>query len=241
MKQLEKYDGDPTQDPKGKRVEGQRHDRGTASKAVVTRHSEATSVEVVDTPVTDPPLIQANFLPHAPPSTAITKANSSESTSPPRGMMLTSQGEVDERLTKMKEAFLKSLEGFDSGNGSDTRRKDKDEEKGPLASIPTSKTALPFPGSTRNSPLHSGFSSSDDGHPLASHGMTLGFNSREQRLDRTQYNIYAPGLESHRPRYSSTSSSALGNSDIVGTSQGSEEVIGRMDLYEERRRGAFPG
>ncbi len=238
MKQLEKYDGDPTRDLKGKKVEGQRHDRGTASRAVVTRRSETTSAEVVETPVTDSPPIQANLLP---PSTAIMKVNSIESTSPPRGMMLTSQGEVDERLTKMKEAFLKSLEGFDSGNGNDTRRKDKDKEKGPLASNSTSKTALPFPRSTSNSPLHSGFSSSDDVHPLASHGMTLGFTSREQRLDRTRYNIYVPGLESHRPRYSSASSSTLGHSDIVGTSQGSEEVIGRMDLYEERRRGAFPG
>lgn len=223
MKQLEEYVGDPVQDFKRKKVGGQRHDRGATFRAATIRHSETIAAKVVHTPGTDSPVIQPDF---PPPSPAI---NPIESTSPPRGMMLTSQGEVDERLTKMKEAFLKSLEGFGSGNEGDTHRKDKDKETSSNSgsACKTQSTAVPFP---RSSPLHSGFSLHGDVLSLASRGT---FTSREQRLGRTGYNM---GLESRSSQHSSTSSSALGSSGIVRASQSSQEVIGQMDLYDEKRR-----
>ncbi|KAG7440201.1 uncharacterized protein BT62DRAFT_938268 [Guyanagaster necrorhizus] len=94
-----------------------------------------------------------------------------EAISPP-GAMLTSEGEVDEKLRKMNEAFLASLEGLGGIEGNIRRKtSDSPESRG------------------RGSPI----------------GLGMG------------------GFV--RPRYGSA------------TSQGSEEVIGKLEFDDDRRRG----
>lgn len=54
---------------------------------------------------------------------------STSPTSPARGPMLTSQEEVGERLRKMNEVFLKSLEGISLGSGERERRRRRERER----------------------------------------------------------------------------------------------------------------
>lgn len=153
--------------------------------------------------------------------------------------MLTSQGEVDERLSKMKEAFLKSLEGL--GGGTAARQKEK-EKTSPTntSSSKTPSTVVPLERTSASDSPTAGSSGQDNSSPLASRGMNLGygFPSREQPLETGPYGYSPSGIR--RGRYASTSSSILGSS-AVGMSQGSEEVIGRMELYDERRRTGYQG
>lgn len=229
MKQLVKGDG--AQDPMG--LQELRRSRETTDISLRSKQKETTSHEVyrnrfTDAPVTTSPLERSLSVPNENEQEAVEDS----STSPPRGLMLTSQGEVDERLSKMKEVFLRSIEGLGSGNGS--RRKEKD--RAPLtATSPSSKTSHSAGASERGStsnPSRPGSSSSGD--PLASRGMNLGIGFPSQGSDTPPRGPYAYNTSLGRARYASTSSSTLANSD-VGASQGSEEVIGRMDLYEERR------
>ncbi|PPQ78451.1 hypothetical protein CVT25_011846 [Psilocybe cyanescens] len=159
------------------------------------------------------------------------------STSPSRGPMLTSQNEVDERLKEMNERFLKSLEGISGGS---TRRKDRqmDSSTGATSAV------------TSVSDNRDGAGASGDSSSRASRGLSLGFPSREsgeRDLDTNRipypsyfYNTPGMGLGIGRGRHSSTSSSTMGTSE-AGASQGSEEVIGRMELYEERRKNEYQG
>lgn len=172
----------------------------------------------------------------APPTSISTSGASAEraaylSTSPNRSPMLTNQNDVDERLKKMNETFLKSLEGI---SGSQRR---KDKQKG------TTAAALALPPEKREKmPGSPTRGSSGSGEiPPFSRGIGLGIPMRGAS-DREHYFPYsnAPGLGLGlgRGRHASTSSSTLATSE-VDASQGSEEVIGRMDLYEERRRGGY--
>jgi len=228
MKQLVK---DGVQDPVGTDLQERRHSRETTDITPRSKQKETTSHEIyrhrlTDAPLTSSPLERSLSAPNE----TEQEAAEDSSTSPPRGLMLTSQGEVDERLSKMKEVFLRSIEGLGSGNGS--RRKEKDRASS-TATSSSPKTSTPFERGSTGNPSRSGSNSSRD--PLASRGMNLGIGFPSQGSDtppRGPYNtsLGMPG----RARYASTSSSTLANSD-VGASQGSEEVIGRMDLYEERR------
>jgi len=143
--------------------------------------------------------------------------------------MLTNQLDVEERLKKMNETFLKSLEGI-SSNGSQRRK-----EKQKVGSVD-----VVSPGGREESQekRYSGSAGSSSDNSRASRGIGLGLQMRGGG-DR-DYPFPSPhtpslGLGLGRTRQASTSSSTLATSD-TGVSQGSEEVIGRMDFYEERRR-----
>jgi len=172
------------------------------------------------------------------------------STSPNRGPMLTSQDEVEERLKKMNETFLKSLEGID---GNSARRKDrqkvstkagKDSKAADDALLTSTAKSKERPGSSASN--SSAASNSNASAPRASRGLALGFPSTSSRGGAGDayppylYNTPSLGLGIERGRHGSASSSTMGNSDAMA-SQGSEEVIGRMDLYEERRRSGYQG
>lgn len=195
------------------------------------------------------------------------------STSPQRGPMLTTEYEVDERLRRMNENFLRSLEGI--SEGSVRRKKDSGQAH-------DSSTTNPDAG--QHSPVHSPVQSSVTGAPvdrqrsgslrarlaLDSNSTATPFSqttvptSRQalrspDRLDnipgarlhaesptrgtpveRDAY-VYTTGLGLGLParaRRASTSSSTFGTSE-AGASQGSEEVIGRMDLDGDRRRWGY--
>ena len=230
-RQLEMFDN--VTGPSWKPKQGQGHDRETADRSKL----RGTSGAPLDARLL--PMERAVSLPsdvHR--SSAATEV--APSTSPPTGLMLTSQGQIDERLSKMKETFLRSLEGLGgSGNGSRRKEKEKESPTATGSSSKTSSTVTPFERTSINdSPPPGSSPGHDNTSSLASRGMNLGygFSSREQPLEYG-YSPSGLGLGIRRGRYASTSSSILGNSDVAGMSQGSEEVIGRMDLYDERRTG----
>lgn len=250
IRQLENPDNS-SEDSSWNSKQGQGHDRETLSKgksretaAIITSPHEFPRRRLVDgySPF---PLERAVSLPSEVQSLAAVTA--ATSTSPPRGLMLTSQGEVNERLSKMKETFLKSLEGLGSGNV--TRRKEGEKTFVISSSSRTSSTVTPFEQTSINDSPQRSTSSQDVSSPLVSRGMNLAcrFPSREQPVETMMspgpydYGPSGRGLGVTRGRYASASSSMLGSSDVVGMSQGSEEVIGRMDLYDECRRTGYQG
>lgn len=247
-RELERLDNG---DPSWRSKQGQGHDRETTETTVKSKLREtttATPLEFRRHKLADEhsafPMERAVSLPaEAQSSTAVTEMVVASSTSPPRGLILTSQGEVDERLSKMKEVFLRSIEGLGGGNG--TRRKEKEKEKNSpnttTSSSKTSSTVTPFERTSINDSPPPGQMLDHDNQnilPLASRGMNLGFPSREQALETGPYGYGPSGLGRGRGRYASTSSSFLGSTSDV---QGSEEVIGRLDLYDERRRTGYQG
>lgn len=127
----------------------------------------------------------------------------------PPGPMLTSESEVDERLRRMNETFLASLEGLGggsadgSGNGS-TRRRERVRER--------ERTRV-----TREDSVEARASTEEAELAL-----------REREYARMRGSPFS-GLS--RRRHGSTSTSVS-----EGVSQGSEEVIGRIELDYERRR-----
>ncbi|KAF4609477.1 hypothetical protein D9613_012304 [Agrocybe pediades] len=170
------------------------------------------------------------------------------STSPHRSPMLTNQNDVEERLKKMNETFMKSLEGISGSQ----RRKDKQRSVAATTSAAAAVVSPPPPAQEEkrekarqaSSTGSSGSSSNDAAIAPFSRGlgMNIGVPARGDS-DRGRYLPYGNppsghGLGLGRARHASTSSSTLATSE-AGASQGSEEVIGRMDLYEERRRTGF--
>ncbi|TFK23887.1 hypothetical protein FA15DRAFT_705075 [Coprinopsis marcescibilis] len=165
------------------------------------------------------------------------------SMSPNRGPMLTSQGEVEERLRKMNETFLKSLEGFGSNatkrKEREQRKKDKERER----AVPTS----PRKSTTDAHSRYRGGAGVDEEDvdnlaDYAGRGLCIR-SARERRLDdwregtdsaSSASNVGYPGL---RLGYANELGQS-GDGD-GGASQGSEEVIGKMDLYEDRRSGGY--
>jgi len=171
--------------------------------------------------------------------------------------MLTNQEDVEEKLKRMNETFLRSLEGIGKGGGSVRRRdKEKGKEKelerdiatrrflvSPSEEVPTNPSgggplmhtsASPYPGQQQqhpNSPARfpsptSSAGSSSNNQPGIFYPQTNNTTS------------HALGLEIGRGRgvvrstNTSTSASTSASSEAVGggASQGSEEVIGRMDF-----------
>ncbi|KAF5372350.1 hypothetical protein D9615_009265 [Tricholomella constricta] len=109
--------------------------------------------------------------------------------SPPGGLMLTSEAEVDVRLRRMNEAFLRSLEGLGGGRGRDREGSQSRSRESGAAS------------GTRS-------------------GSGSGSGSRFARAVR----------ERERARSGSGSGGWSGEPQGVFVRQGSEEVIGRMEL-----------
>ena len=187
------------------------------------------------------------------------------SSSPNRGPMLTNQEDVEEKLKRMNETFLRSLEGIGKGGGSVRRRdKEKGKEKeverdvatrrflvSPSEEVPVHPSGgghtspSPYPGHQHPnspsrispSPTSSGGSSTNNQPGIFYHPQTISNTS------------HALGLEIGRGRgvvrstNTSTSTSTSASSEAVGGgsgsggggggsggSQGSEEVIGRMDF-----------
>jgi autophagy-related protein 13 len=206
------------------------------------------------------------------------------STSPTRGPMLTNRDEVDERLKRMNENFLNSLEGIGGsrsrGRGRETRKgsvaatttgmrggKEKETEraddsshsnlKEPSESAASSSSAASNnkDNNNNNNPPTSRFSQRtlDVGFPSTSSssssrgGAGAGGGGAADVYPSYPYNnnnnTPSLGLGLGRGRHTPPGSSAmLGNSDGISmASQGSEEVIGRMELYEERRRSGYHG
>lgn len=239
-------------DPSWRSKQGQGHDRETSETIVKSKLRETTTAtphEFRHHKLADGhsalPIERTVSLPSEVQSSAVvTEMGVPSSTSPPRGLILTSQGEVDERLSKMKEAFLRSIEGLGGGNGTRRKEKEKNSPTTTTSSSKTSSTVTPFERTSINDSLPPGPTSDQDNRnisPLASRGMNLGFPSREQALDTISTEPYGYGPSGPgrgRGRYASTSSSFLGSTSDV---QGSEEVIGRLDLYDERRRTGYQG
>ena len=183
------------------------------------------------------------------------------STSPNRGPMLTNQDDVEERLKRMNETFMKSLEGMGKGGGVVRRR---DKEKGKEKEIerdafirrglsllvsPTEGEVIPSTtsdgGDARTTSASAYPGQSSEQHPDITHipsptsstGAGSGSSSNQPDVLHPQTGL-GLGLGLGRGRgTTSTSTSASASSEAIGgASQGSEEVVGRMDLYDEMGR-----
>ncbi|KAF8188958.1 autophagy-related protein 13-domain-containing protein [Pholiota molesta] len=189
-----------------------------------------------------------------------TTAAAQLSTSPQRGPMLTTESEIDERLRRMNETFLRSLEGI--SGGSTRRKKGATDTSGTESSSGAGTDTVRAAESTNDdasSRSGSGSGSGPRSHadpitvipPPFAPGARLGtaFPSRGALAERdnagatSPYGYFSPtaglglGLPA-RTRYASTSSSTLAASE-AGASQGSEEVIGRLELDGDRRRWGY--
>ncbi|KAF8178962.1 autophagy-related protein 13-domain-containing protein [Pholiota molesta] len=185
-----------------------------------------------------------------PNATSPTTAAAQLSTSPQRGPMLTTESEIDERLRRMNETFLRSLEGISGGS---TRRKKgaTDTSGTESSSESTNDDASSRSGSGSGSGPGSQAGPITVIPPPFAPGARLGtaFPSRGALAERdnagatSPYGYFSPtaglglGLPA-RTRYASTSSSTLATSE-AGASQGSEEVIGRLELDGDRRRWGY--
>lgn len=141
------------------------------------------------------------------------------SVSPGRGPMLTSQGEVDERLKKMNETFMKSLEGI-SGS---SRRKDRKRAQ---------DDANEQPQHRRANTVHEPTSSRGGTIAIAGRGLGLG---RAHDVD----SVHSRSRRSPSPSSPYSPGRGRGRDGSLSRSTGSEEVMGRMELYEERRRSGY--
>lgn len=191
-----------------------------------------------------------------------TTAAAQLSTSPQRGPMLTTESEIDERLRRMNETFLRSLEGI--SGGSTRRKKGATDTSGTESSSGTGTDTVRATSDSTNDDAssHSGSGSGSgpgsQADPIAvippqfAPGARLGtafpssgaLAERDNASTTSPYGYFAPtaaglglGLPA-RTRYASTSSSTLATSE-AGASQGSEEVIGRLELEGERRRWGY--
>jgi hypothetical protein len=123
------------------------------------------------------------------------------------GPMLTSESEVDERLRQMNQAFLESLEGLGGGRRRERRSSSRLGEDGG-----SEQSSEPDPPLGRMSMEGSGSKDGGGGGAVVGRG-------RGQTLP------LRPPLN---PRSTSTSD--------VGSVQGSDEVLGRLSLDDDRRR-----
>jgi len=131
------------------------------------------------------------------------------------GPMLTSESEVDERLRQMNQAFLESLEGL--GGGRRRERRSPSRLGGGEGDDGSERSSEPDPPLGRMSTEGSG--SRDSG--ASGSGSGGGIMGRGRGLV----------LPPVRPRLHSRSTST---SDVGGV-QGSDEVLGRLSLDDERR------
>lgn len=143
---------------------------------------------------------------------SVGKMNLSSGQSSASGPMLTSEMEVDERLRQMNEAFMASLKGL----GGSTRRKDRRQ----IEDSGESGSRSGRGGVTIERRRTANLSSAE-----------VSGTSQTPNRDRDRESGRGPLLLMGRPRHGSGSTST---SDAGG--QGSEEVIGRLELDDGRRR-----
>lgn len=134
--------------------------------------------------------------------------------------MLTSQGEVDERLKKMNEIFMKSLEGISGSSRRKDRKRAQDDDNEQQH--------------RRANTVH---------EPTPSRGRTTAIAGRGIGLGRAHDGGLVHPRRSPSPNspYSHGRGMGLGRGQdgSLSHSTGSEEVMGRMELYEERRRSGY--
>jgi len=179
------------------------------------------------------------------------------STSPNRGPMLTNKDDIEERLKWMNETFMKSLEGM--GKGGSVRRRDKEREierdtttrrglsllvsptEGEVTTT-TNPSATSDSGdarTTRASPYRGQTGEQQQQHPNPTSSTGTSSSNRPGSVLHPQTGL---GLGLGRGRgglvgsATSTTSTSGSSEALGGASQGSEEVIGRMDLYDEMGR-----
>ena len=237
---------------------------GTTERMTAESAMPAVSAASGSTTATTPETtIQSPMLSPSPPAPALL------STSPNRGPMLTNQDDVEEKLKRMNETFLRSLEGIGKGGGSVRRRdKEKGKEKEVERDAVTRRglflvspsegevPANPSGGGDGRPLMHTSASPYPGGqqqqqHPNHPTRIPSPTSSSADSSSNNQPGIFYPqttshalGLESGRGRgvirsTTSTSTSTSASSEAVGgaASQGSEEVIGRMDFYGETGGG----
>jgi autophagy-related protein 13 len=136
------------------------------------------------------------------------------------GPMLTSESEVDERLRRMNLAFMESLEGLGGGGG---RRRER-------------RSSSSKPGMGGEGDDGSDGRSSEPDALLLGRMSTEGSRSRDSGgsggggvMGRGRGFVLPPTT---RPRVDSRSTSDVN----LGGVQGSDEVLGRLSLDDERRR-----
>ncbi|KAF8148026.1 hypothetical protein B0H34DRAFT_272467 [Crassisporium funariophilum] len=209
--------------------------------SITTTTTSTTSRTISTTSTSSTARPQASSSSQSPPSSASAAAAAQTSTSPSRGPMLASQDEVDERLRRMNEVFMKSLEGL---GGSGRREASAPAREGSSGSSSASASASA-----------SASDNSRSEYPTRPTGRGLGLGMHPRSPYQYPHPTYTPSqglnLGLGRGRHaSSTSSQSLSQSQSQGQSevgmgrgagsgagiQGSEEVLGRMDLYEERER-----
>ena len=228
---------------------------GTALAAESAMHavSAASGSTDVTTPET---IVQSPMLSTSPPVL---------STSPNRGPMLTNQDDVDEKLKRMNETFLRSLEGIGKGGGS-VRRRDKEKGKEKEMERDTVTRRGVFLVSPSEGEVSANLSSGDGDRPIMHTSASPYPGGHQQHPDHHPIRIPSPTSSADSssnnqrgifyPQTNTTTSHALGfdrgrgvvrsttassststsaSSEAVGgsASQGSEEVIGRMDFYGE--------
>ena len=190
--------------------------------------------------------IQSPMLSPSPPAPA-------PSTSPNRGPMLTNQDDVEEKLKRMNETFLKSLEGIGKGGGSVRRRdKEKGKEKEVVERDAAAVTrrgvflVTPYEGEVPSDSSEGGLLMPTSASPYPG-GQQQQHPNHPTRIPSpitSSSTSHALGHELGRGRdvvrSTSTSTSTSASSEAVGgaASQGSEEVIGRMDFYHDGETGS---
>jgi autophagy-related protein 13 len=165
--------------------------------------------------------------------------------------MLTDQGEVEERLRKMKENFLKSLEGIGTNEAKRKERERKRErEREREKERERQRDRVSRQNSEEANPPASPLTREEESNTGPSRGLSIrpapttgergtttpatpeGFNQNGR------WSPYSLGMGLRRNENSASSSTMLDQSEAAA-SQGSEEVIGRMDLFEGPRSRAY--
>ena len=245
--------------------ESERQERETTQTALGTIErmtAEFTTVPQVAVPAsgrsTAPsPPVRSSLL-----SAASSPAPVRLSTSPNRGPMLTNKDDVEERLKWMNETFMKSLEGM--GKGGSVRRRDKEREIERDATTRRGLSLLVSPTEGEATTTTNPSSTSDSGDARTTKASPYRGQTGEQQQYPNPTRIPSPtssrgtsrsnrpgavlhpqtglGLGLGRGRgglvgsATSTTSTSGSSEALGGASQGSEEVIGRMDLYDEMGR-----
>ena len=212
----------------------------TERMTAVSAGSAASGRTTATTPETT---IQSPMLSPSPPAPALL------STSPNRGPMLTNQDDVEEKLKRMNETFMRSLEGMGKGGGS-VRRRDKGKEKEKEVERDTATRRGLFLVSSSEGEVPANPSDGGGGEGPLTHTSASPYPGQQQQQQQHPNHPYptslALGLELGRGRgvlrSTSTSTSTSASSEAVGgtsasAGQGSEEVIGRMDFYGESGGG----
>ena len=193
----------------------------TAEKGMMMAESGVPPPAASGSSTTRPETTMLSVSASPPAAAAASAASTGLSTSLHRGPMLTNQDDVDEKLKRMNETFMRSLEGIGKGGGGVRRR---DKEKGKEKEVESLRDTGTKRGLFLVSP------SEGEGPTNASGGESLVHTSASRYPEGGQQQPTATSHTLGRGRSTSTSTSASSEA-VGGASQGSEEVIGRMDFF----------